>query len=207
MAEPRTIRYFFTLQSPWAFIGHARFLDIARRHNARIDYRPVSLSEIFPNSGGLPFAKRHPSRQLHRNVDLKRWRARLKLDFHTDPAFWPLPIAQADRTVVALIDLQRDPEPFVTGAFSGIWREQLDLADAGTIARLLEACGGKPDAVMARAASSEIADLYESNTQGALASKVFGSPTYLLDGEPFWGQDRLDFLEEALATGRAPILG
>jgi 2-hydroxychromene-2-carboxylate isomerase len=205
MPASRTIGYCFTLQSPWAYIGHAIFLDMARRHGARIDYKPMSLGEVFPASGGLPLAKRHPSRQAYRMIELKRWRARRGLDFNLQPAFWPFEVARADRVVIALVSLGLDPETFVTQAFSAIWQREQNLADDAVIAEILRACGHDAAKVMTEAGAARSGELYRANGNEALAAGVFGSPTYLLDGEPFWGQDRLDFLDEALASGRPPI--
>ncbi len=202
---PRTIGYCFTLLSPWAYIGHQPFLSIASRHGARVNYKPMALGEVFPNSGGLPLDKRHPLRQAYRTIELKRWRARHGLDFHLRPAFWPLDIARADRAVIALVTLGREPAPFVGLAFSAIWQKQLDLADDAVIARLLSEAGHDPTEILTEAGKVETGERYRANGNEALAAGVFGSPTYLLDGEPFWGQDRLECLDEALAEGRDPI--
>ena len=205
MTSPRTILYYFTLQSPWAFLGHARLLDIAHRHGAALDYRPMSLAEVFPASGGLPLAKRHPNRQAYRMVELKRWIAKLGLTMNEQPAFWPLDVAAADRTVIALTSMGLDPEPFVSRAFAGIWQGQRNLAAPDTIAAILGESGQEADAVLAQADATATRERYRDNAAEALSRSVFGSPTYLLDGEPFWGQDRLDMVDEALTSGRAPI--
>jgi 2-hydroxychromene-2-carboxylate isomerase len=205
MSTPRTIDYFFTLHSPWAFIGHARLLEVAERHKAQLAYRPMSLGEVFPASGGLPLAQRHPHRQAYRNIELKRWRAHLGLEFNINPAFWPIHITHADRAIVALVTLGLAPEPFVSRAYSALWQQNLNLAEDGTIARLLRDCGYDVSKVLAEAGSVRSGELYRANSNDALAAGVFGSPTYLLDGEPFWGQDRLALLDEALSSGRAPI--
>ena len=73
---PRTIDYYFSLHSPWTYLGHATFLDIAARHGCRIVYRPVPLRAVFDETGGLPLPKRHPVRQRYRLMDLQRWRER-----------------------------------------------------------------------------------------------------------------------------------
>ncbi|UDL95940.1 2-hydroxychromene-2-carboxylate isomerase [Lichenihabitans sp. PAMC28606] len=205
MSKQRTIEYFFKLHSPWAFLGHARLLDLARRHDAALVYRPMSLGEVFPASGGLPLAQRHPNRQAYRSVELQRWKVRLGLSFNIKPAFWPIDITHADRAVVALVALGHEPEPFVSRAFAALWQEDRDLADHKVIAGLLVDCGHDAAVVLAQAGSGASGEQYRANGNEALAAGVFGSPTYMLDGEPFWGQDRLDSLDEALTSGRAPI--
>ena len=205
MPTSPVIGYCFTLQSPWAFLGHLLLLDIARRHGARIDYKPMSLGEVFPASGGLALADRHPSRQAYRAIELKRWRARRGVTFNAWPRYWPLEVARPDRVVIALVALGLDPEPFVGRAFAGIWQEERDLADHAVITDILTACGYDAPTVMAEAGSARTGEAYRANGNDALAAGVFGSPTYLLRGEPFWGQDRLEFLDEALASKREPM--
>jgi len=72
----RSITYYFSLHSPWTYLGNAVFHDIARRHGCAIDYRPMPLRSVFDETGGLPLPKRHPVRQRYRLVDLQRWRDR-----------------------------------------------------------------------------------------------------------------------------------
>ena len=78
----RRIDYYFSLVSPWAYIGQRHFVGIARRHGAGVVYKPVLLTEVFSQTGGLPLAKRHPARQAYRMVELQRWREKRKLAFH-----------------------------------------------------------------------------------------------------------------------------
>lgn len=201
----RTLTYYFTLQSPWSYIGHADVMDVARRHGLRVVWKPISLAKLFPESGGLPLAKRHPLRQAYRDLELKRWRVKHAVPLNLRPAFWPLDASLADRTIVALANEGRDPDSFVRSGFAGIWAEDLNLADADTIAALLADSGHEPVATLARARSDESAAAYDSNGEEALEAGVFGAPTYVLGGEPFWGQDRIGLLDEALTSGRAPL--
>lgn len=202
----RQVVYCFSLLSPWSYLGHDAFMALARRHDASVAWRPIDLLAIFPESGGLPLAKRHPKRQAYRDIELQRWRARRGVPLKLRPAFWPLNIALADRTVAALTARGTDPDGFVRRAFAGLWAEDLDLADAATLVRLLADAGHGPE-VLTEAKAPVTAEIYDRNTREALDGGVFGAPTYLLDGEPFWGQDRLDLLDEALTSGRPPITG
>ena len=79
---PRIIDYYFSLVSPWAYIGHAPFMEIARRHGVEVNYKPVFLGRVFAETGGLPLAQRHPARQRYRIVELQRWRERRGLSFN-----------------------------------------------------------------------------------------------------------------------------
>ena len=197
----RRLTVYFSLLSPWAYIGHAEMLRLAAKHDLALDYRPVSLKEVFPESGGLPLPQRHPSRQAYRVVELQRWREKRGLDFHLWPRFWPFDPSLADRVVCALAAEQVDAGKFIAAAFAAIFEQNRDLADPEEIARALRESGC--DACwLARGAAPEAEALYAGNRARALESGVFGSPSYVLDGEIFWGQDRLDLLDDALTSQR-----
>jgi 2-hydroxychromene-2-carboxylate isomerase len=204
-AMSRAIDYYFSLVSPWAYIGHRHFLDIARRHAARVVYKPVQLNEVFAQTGGLPLARRHPARQAYRMMDLQRWREKRGLAFHLRPQHWPFDADLANCAVEALAASGADPADFVQRAFAGVWEAQRDLADRAVVAELLRAAGLSPDSILAQVDSESIRGSYERNRLDAIATGVFGSPAYVLDGEIFWGQDRLDLLDDALTSGRPPF--
>ena len=201
---PRQIDYYFSLQSPWAYIGHKLFHDAVTAHGLMINYKPVMLVDLFSETGGLPLLKRHPVRQRYRLVELQRWRDKRGLKFHLQPANWPFNARLADGVVIAAIEAGHDPDPFLRRAFAAIWEDELNLADPATLIRLADASGLPGSALVERSGSDEIGKIYEKNRQDALAADVFGSPGYVLDGEVFWGQDRIELLVDALKSGRAP---
>lgn len=200
----RSIDYFFSVVSPWAFIGHAPFLDVARRHGLRVNYHPVLLGELFAETGGQPLAKRHPARQRYRLVELKRWREARGIDLNVHPAHWPFDPKLADRLIIAAQIAGRDVEPLVERLMSGVWQREEDLADPATLAAILAELG-LPAALLEAAGEDRTATIYQANHAAALELDVFGSPAYVLDGEVFWGQDRIDLLDRALTSGRAPF--
>jgi 2-hydroxychromene-2-carboxylate isomerase len=202
----RRIDYYFSLLSPWAYIGHRHFLEIARRSDAAIAYRPVLLNEVFSETGGLPLAKRHPARQAYRILELQRWREKRKLAFHLWPKHWPYDADLANCAALAIVAAGADPGEFVQKTFDGVWEEEKNLADPAVLANILRESGFDPPSVLASADSGAIRDAYERNRLDAIAAGVFGAPSYVLDGEIFWGQDRLDLLADALTSGRPPFL-
>jgi 2-hydroxychromene-2-carboxylate isomerase len=200
----RAIDYYFSLVSPWAYIGHAPFMEMARRHGLAVNYKPVFLGRVFAETGGLPLAQRHPARQRYRLVELQRWRDRRGLSFNIQPKFWPFDVTLADRFVVAIQAKHGDPDPFLRKAFAAVWEEERNLADPLVIAQLGEQTGLDSAALMDMANGSTTEVLYALNLENAVDGGVFGSPAYVLAGEVFWGQDRLDLLHDALRSGRAP---
>jgi 2-hydroxychromene-2-carboxylate isomerase len=199
----RAITYFFSLVSPWAYIGHAPFADLVRRHSLTVDYRPVTLALVFADTGGLPLAKRHPARQRYRMLELQRWRVKRGLPLDLHPKHWPFNTKLADQLVVALAVAGRDPSEFMRLAFTACWEQNRNLADEGVLAELLAAAGHEAPALLEAAKSEAIDERYAQNAQDAIAVDAFGSPVYVLDGEAFWGQDRLELLDDALTSGRA----
>ena len=106
--------------------------------------------------------------------------------------------------MIAIVDGGYDPDAFLRRAFPAVWEEQRDLGDAATLTAIAYKVGLPGAALIERASNPEIATIYEKNRDDALDAGVFGSPAYVLDGEVFWGQDRIDFLAEALSSKRQP---
>jgi 2-hydroxychromene-2-carboxylate isomerase len=199
---PRTIDYWFSLASPWAFLGHQPFLDLAKAHDVTVRYKPVDLGEVFPHTGGLSLPKRHPARQRYRIMELQRWREARGVALKINPKHWPFPVAIANRSIIALAEAGGDPGRYTRRAFEGIWVEDKDLGQDETLLALMKECGHDGAKMIAAAKSDAIGAIYEANAAAAVEANVIGSPCYVLDGEVFWGQDRLMLLESALKSGR-----
>lgn len=204
MSSHVRIDYYFSLVSPYAYLGHAAFLDIAHKHKAAVAYRPVHPLDVFAAAGGVPLGKRAPSRQRYRLLELQRWRQARDLPLNLHPAFFPVDGSLADRVVIALTRMQRDPDTYMQRAFRTVWVEERNLADAKLIAELLTGSGHDADAVLALAASEPVQQDYRANTEAAAAADLPGVPGYVLAGEAFWGQDRIEMLGQALESGRPP---
>jgi 2-hydroxychromene-2-carboxylate isomerase len=200
----RHIDYYFSLQSPWAYIGHKLFREVVSAYDLEVNHKPVVLVDLFSETGGLPLLKRHPVRQRYRLVELQRWRDKRGLDFHLQPANWPFNARLADGVVIAATEAGHDPDSFLRRAFAAVWEDQLNLADPIALIKLADDSGLPGKQLVDRSGSDEIGKAYEQNRQDALAADVFGSPAYVLDGEVFWGQDRIELLVDALRSGRAP---
>ena len=199
---PRTVDYYFTLASPWAFLGHQAFLDIAKANGVTIHYRPVDLGEVFPHTGGLPLPKRHPARQRYRILELQRWREARGIALKITPKHWPFPATTANRTIIAVAEAGADPGAYTRRAFEGVWVRDEDLGQDATLVALLNECGHDGAKILAAAKSDAIGAIYAKSAEDAVAGNIIGSPCYVLDGEVFWGQDRLMLLESALKSGR-----
>jgi 2-hydroxychromene-2-carboxylate isomerase len=199
---PDTIDCFFSLVSPWAYLGHGHLLDIAERYRAKVVFRPVLLGPLFDATGGLVLAKRHPVRQRYRLVELQRWRLKRGVPLNIRPKYWPFDVSLADRVVVAAEAAELDTGALVQRLFESVWVHDDNLADPATLAAAVTSAGLDGAALLKAADSDAVKAAYAENGQRAIALDVFGSPSYVRDGEVFWGQDRLDLLADALASGR-----
>jgi 2-hydroxychromene-2-carboxylate isomerase len=194
------VDYYFATISPFMYLGHERFVALARRHGATIAVKPINFGEVFPVSGGLPLSKRAPQRQAYRLVELQRWSEHLNIPLHCQPKFFPVNGDLAAYWILAAAEQGLAQALEITGAVGrAIWAQERDVAVESTLIAIAGELGLDAGALARRAAATEIADRFKALTQEAIERKVFGAPTYLYRDEPFWGQDRLDFLDRALA--------
>jgi len=201
---PTTVDYYLAPQSPWTYLGHERFARIAAAAGAQVRVLPMDLGgKVFPVSGGLPLGQRAPQRQAYRLVELARFRDALGLPLNVKPKHFPVPGDDAARLIIAVDRADGAAAALrLTGAVLGaVWAQERNIADAATLAELLAECG-LPAGRLEASRSAEVQARYERNTQQAIDAGVFGSPSYVIEGEIFWGQDRLDFVERRLAQGR-----
>ena len=197
------IEYYFTLSSPYAYLGHRAFLELAASHGAEVRYRPVALPAVFAETGGVPLPQRPKARQDYRFIELQRWRDRRGLPLNLRPRHFPTNPTLADRSVIALVEAGADPAGYMEAVFRALWAEERDIADRAVLADLLATAGHDAGSVLEAAEGDRAAAIHKANTEAAIAAGVVGSPTYVLNGEPFWGQDRIELLAEALKSGRA----
>ena len=197
----KTIDYFFAPQSPWAYLGHARLLALAEAHGALIEPKPFDLARVFSVSGGLPLAKRAPQRQAYRLLELARWSAHLGLPLVPQPKVMPVaPDNAAHLIIAARTSLGAEAALGLTGAIMrALWAEDRNISDEDTLAQIASACGLDGKMLVKSSATAGVQEQYDRNTDEAMAASVFGVPWYVVDGEGFWGQDRLEFVERALS--------
>jgi len=198
---PRNVEYFFTPVSPFTYLGHDRFVAIAGRHGVSIDVKPVDLGPVFAVSGGVPLKQRAPQRQAYRLVELGRWSKHLGLPLNLQPRHFPVPPALASKLILASLSQQGAVGALkLTGALlRAVWAEERNIAESDTLAAIASEQGFDAASLAERAAAADIRERYDALTQEAIDRQVFGAPTYIYRDEPFWGQDRLDFLDRALA--------
>lgn len=193
----KVVDYYFTPVSPWTYLGHQRFEQMLARHGAQVNVKPVDYGRIFPVSGGLPLKQRAPQRQAYRLAELRRWREHLGITMNLEPKFFP---AASDPAALLIVAADKAHGPAAAmklayGVLRACWAEERNVADADTLAVIAKEQGldaTRLDTVAAKAT-------FDNYTQEAIDRNVFGAPTFVYQNEPFWGQDRLEFLDRALA--------
>lgn len=195
----KTIQYYFSPKSPWTYLGHERLLQIAGQHKAVVKPKPADLGKVFPLSGGLPLNKRPPQRLAYRLTELTRWSRHLKLPLNLQPKFFPVDDTDATKMITATIKANDTEKALkLAGALlRAVWAEERNIADKETLITIANSCD--LDGAALHAGREAGASLYEQYTNEAIELQVFGVPWYVYEGESFWGQDRLQFLERALA--------
>jgi 2-hydroxychromene-2-carboxylate isomerase len=198
----RTVDYYFAPNSPWTYLGHERLAAIVKAAGATVRVLPVDLGgKVFPISGGLPLAKRAPQRQAYRLMELKRFSEYLHAPLHIQPKYFPVSGDDAAHLIIA-VDLHDgvDAAMHISGAIlAAVWAQERNIADAKVLAELLSEQKLNPQR-LEQSYSQAVQERYEAFTQQAIDVGVFGAPSYVIDGEIFWGQDRLDFVERKLNT-------
>jgi 2-hydroxychromene-2-carboxylate isomerase len=196
------VDYYVSLNSPWTYLGSMRFEAMAKKHGAHVSIWPVDFGSVFAVSGGLPLPKRAPQRQAYRMMELKRWRDHLGVPLTLEPKFFPANEVPAAKCVIALREFGRMPDAIklAHAVLRALWAEEKDTGDPATLRAIIAGCGLDADLIMKSAEAPGMAEKRESYTKYAIDQGVFGAPSYVIDREIFWGQDRLDFVERKLAS-------
>jgi 2-hydroxychromene-2-carboxylate isomerase len=195
----KEVTVYYALQSPWTYLGWARLRELVARTGATAHYRPVQSGPMFEASGTLPLAKRPKQRQAYRLMELRRWREHLGIPLNLHPKYFPVDESLAARMAIAHRQRGGDIAALSQAMMVAVWTEERDLADRATLLQIAREQGVDGPALLDAAQDPAVQGEYDWNTQAAIEQGVFGMPTYVIDGELFWGQDRLDFVARTLA--------
>jgi 2-hydroxychromene-2-carboxylate isomerase len=194
----KSVEFFFDLGSPASYLAHTQLPAICRDSGAALVYRPMLLGGVFQATGNASPAL-IPAKGRYMLRDLARFAERYGVAMRFNPHF-PLNTLSLMRLVVAIQLYQ--PERLAAGLqalFQAIWVDGLNLGNPALVAEVLTAAGFDAEALQAQIAEQEVKDTLKATTEEAVKRGVFGAPTFFVGGEMFFGQDRLDFVREALA--------
>lgn len=192
----RTIVYFHSLSSPWAYLGGPRFHALARKHDLNVLLRPTT---IVSENGGIPLRSRPDARLSYHELELDRWRKHLDMPLVLRPRHYPSDPQFSARMVMAADALGQDALTLSHALLHALWSQQQDVRVPEVRQRVADGLGLDGARLLDMAETPEIVTRWEKSHQEAIDAGVFGTPTYVLSSERFWGQDRLEFLDRRLS--------
>jgi 2-hydroxychromene-2-carboxylate isomerase len=197
-----TVDYYLSLNSPWAYLGASRFIEMTRQAAVAVRVKPARFGQVFEKTGGLPLPKRAPERRAYRMMELERWAAFLEMPIVFEPKSFPADETSAARLVIAAAAQGADALQLSMEIGRSLWELDQNTADQGVLDAAARRAGLDAAAIRAKAPSdTELDAMWDANTTDALSRGVFGAPSYVFeDGEIFWGQDRLAFVERKLES-------
>lgn len=194
-----TIEYFYAAHSAYAFLGSAKLTEVARSTGRRIEHFPIDLHRVMAARGITAFGARDAAhvRYFFRR-EIWRWAEFRGLEISPRrPTHHGHDYGLANRVLIASVEAGGDTDALAHAFLVGHWRDDADLADVSTLADLVIQTGADPTTLLQAAATRAVIDRYEANTQTAISRLIYGSPTYFVDGDMFYGQDHLDLVERA----------
>lgn len=194
---PKTVEFFFDVGSPAAYIAWKQLPHVCRETGAAINYKPMLLGGVFQATGNHS-PTTVPAKGRYMMDDLGRFAARYGVAFQQNPHF-PINTLTLMRGAAGL--QMREPArfvPYVDAVYHAIWADAKNMNDPATVGAVLQAAGFDPAALLAMSGEPAVKDRLKAITQEAVERGVFGAPTFFVDGQMHWGQDRLDFVQQAL---------
>ena len=193
------VDYFMSHGSPWTFLGHNRLNKIVKKFNVQLNMYPVNYGEIFPISGGLPVSKRPLQRQKIRLQELKRWAEFLNIDLIPEPKFFPSKSLLPSLLIIAA-KIKKTNKDFelASSIMNALWVKELNIDEENTLKNIMANLELDSEDLLSFATSQECESIFKEYTKIAIEKNVFGAPTFIIDDQIYWGQDRLDFIERHL---------
>jgi 2-hydroxychromene-2-carboxylate isomerase len=197
---------FYSLSSPWAYFGGPKLQDIVRRHRVKLVLKPFDFQDVVPRTGGVPIRTRPEPRRTYHALELDRWRKYLGMPLELTPKHYPADGKPPGWNkppgwmVIAAQERGLDAALLSHALLRALWAEERDTADPKVRIAVANENGLPGEALLKEELSEQVQQLYKAYSEQAERLGVFGAPTYVLDGERFWGQDRLEFLDRALAV-------
>lgn len=200
---------YYSLSSPWAYFAGPRLQDIVRRHHAKLWLKPYDFQEIAPRNGGVPLRTRPEARRDYHELELDRWRQYLGMPLSLKPKHYPHVVKDPDWNkyagwmVIAAQDMGLDAFLLSHAILRALWAEDRDIASPDVRRAVANENGFDGARLVKMERSDRVQELYRQFTDEAESLGVFGAPTIVFEGERFWGQDRLDFVDRALDRARS----
>jgi 2-hydroxychromene-2-carboxylate isomerase len=195
----KTVEFYFDFGSPTAYLAYRRLMQFGAAYGLNIDYRPMLLGGVFKATGNTSPVTVPAKGNYMLQHDLPRFATRYGVVLLFNPYF-PLNTLTLMRGAIAAHRLDCF-ELYVDVVYRAVWAEGKNMEDEAVVREVLSEAGLDAQAILAKAGEKDVKNSLIANTDAAVARGVFGAPTMFLDGEMYFGQDRLDFIEAALQAG------
>ena len=192
----KTLEFYFDFGSPTAYLAHKRLQQLSAQYDLLIDYKPMLLGAVFKATGNTTPVAIPAKGQYMLAHDLPRFARRYNVPLNINPHF-PINTLHLMRAAIAAQRLDCMPA-YVDAMFDAVWVDGKNMGELDVIAQTLADAELDSEALMALSQDPEVKAQLISNTEAAVERGIFGAPTLFMDGEMYFGQDRLDFVEEAL---------
>lgn len=194
----KQVEFYFDVGSPASYLAWTQIARLAERHGAEVVYQPMLLGGVFKATGNASPAS-VPAKGRYTRIDFERFARRYQVPFAQNP-FFPINTMQLMRGAVALLDDDQF-RPYVDAVFRAIWVKGQNMGDPDVVARMLGGQGFDVAGLLQQINDPAVKERLRQITERAIERGVFGAPTFFVGDEMFFGQDRLDFVEAALAEG------
>lgn len=200
------IEYIYSAHSAFAYLGSAKLMALCAQYDVTLIHKPILLSPVVEAQGSLPF---HDRTQAHVDYffgrEIERWAAYRNVSvLNHRPTYHDADYSLASGLIIALGESGSSADTMAHAILEAHWRDDADLSHPVTLAQIAERLGHDAQSLIAQAASNACQDVLRANADWAREKQVFGSPTYIVDGDPFYGQDRLELVARALEDPFAP---
>lgn len=194
----KTVEFFFDVGSPASYLASTQLPALCAEQGARLVYRPMLLGGVFQATGNASPAS-VPSKGAYTQKDFQRFARRYGVPFQQNP-FFPINTLVLMRALIGTqLHMPERFEALLAAVFKALWQDQLNLGEPQVVGEVLTRAGFEPMAVLALTAQQDVKDALKASTEEAVRRGVFGAPSMFVGDELFFGQDRLDFVREALA--------
>lgn len=190
--------YYFATPSPWAYLATPRIIELEKKYNIEINWKPADLMEIFSIHGVANVKDRPQPVQLNRLTELGRWSKFLNMPLTIQPKYFPVDPTLSHKVIILAQKNNIDVKNLIFSFQKAVWTDEKDISNENVILEICKTNKFESSSIITDANSEEIQNEYKNNTKDALSKNVWGSPTFVYNNELFWGQDRIEFLERAI---------
>jgi 2-hydroxychromene-2-carboxylate isomerase len=196
---PQQVDFFFDFVSPYTYLAQTQLTDLEKRTGATFRLWPMHLLNLMKRVGNSPTTVLCANKMKYAGADIGRWASRYRVPFQFNPHVFAADQSLALRAALVAQDRSLE-EAYNRAVFSAFWAEGIDVNDRARLVGALDAGGLDGDALLAAADETRYGERLAANTETAAERGVFGSPTFIVGDDVFFGNDRLEFLEERLLS-------